>query len=48
MSGVSWMGSLPLLPRDPDVLVLAPDTNPKLIMSLPLPFVPLPSGAIGV
>ena len=46
MPGVRGIGSLPLLPRDPDP-TLTPDTELKLSLSLSLPSVPLPSGANG-
>ena len=36
------MGSLPLLPLYPDVVVFAPDIDPKLSMSLSLSSAPLP------
>ena len=38
------IGSLPLLPREPDPTI-APETKLKLGLSLSLPSVPLPSGA---
>jgi len=38
---VRGMGSLPLMPMDPDVAVFAPDTDPKLILSLSLSAAPL-------
>ena len=46
ISGVRGMGSLALIPRDPDP-TLASETELKLSISLSLPSVPLPSGASG-
>ena len=42
ISGVRGIGSLPLLPLEPDVAEFAPDTDPKLSLSLSLSAAPLP------
>jgi hypothetical protein len=39
--------SRPRLPLDPDLAMFAPETKPKLNMSLSLPFVPLRVGSNG-
>ena len=41
------VGSLPLLPRDPKVFEIPLETDPKLSLSLSLPYAPFRSGSSG-